>query len=961
MRLGPPGARAGDARPLRTRRPRQVRRGQPTSQSSDDHSTFYRYNALGEVIAVTDPSGNVIETWYDAGGRVGRREITTFSTIDTFDDRVRAIEYDYEARGMLSRVRQLDADQNVLDETALFYDFWGNLSGMVQDPDSELDAAGTMSLGGRESFTSQWSYAINSNPSARRNVYLQMFEQPGAGAFEAYFTGPINGVMGRPNGILTPNLAAVVYSYLGAGTAVGVEFEEAQVASRLYDSSGDYSDHLDRFNRPTTARWAKTSWATGGTEPVFVDLAMAYTKAGNPRYIQDNVLSASLANDPFVRSFDRLPAYDGMNRLTGMEEGELDLSGSVPLITSGTLSRAQLLARNLAGRVVQDQVDLDGNGIFTDGPLTAAESGEMDDSRSYNLRNELFWREVMDVVEPNAPGQTVELTYDRNGNLTSDGQRHRYRFDPWGRLVGIDDFATEAPIARYTYSGLNHRISEQTDTNSQGGGQGEAGEPDGVIDEHDSVFFIATDPQGRRVATYRRDDAHPKETFVYAPTGVAGLSGVFGGAALFRDRDPELSDPTKWELLEGPEERTQRHYFCSDHTGSVVALLGLRLGENEAPTATLAEQYRYSATGVPYGIPLGDIVADGVVTTADVDVVEDLSGSSGYQVRADLNLDGLVTPDDAAVAQPNLGLSTGRGYFGIITLRNRVGLGQLERTLQVGPGWSTGGGVYREDVNRHVGTEVVGGGGSGVNPRDIAPPGCAKVACPAGNCASWSCTVSTIDVPIANPPAPAPGGVFVPPPPAGTCAGIAAYWDAEIDALYKRFAVECPNVSIKFDCGTCGGVPGVAEPGWINMCGGPSSIRVCVNSRPGVNRVTTVKDTILHELTHALQACKTFGFPCDFNRREWNRDENIICQELQAYCTHRGNARFCEPNGSPKPGREHGLCQQACESVVAHPTNVVGVPTPEYNACVATCVGIAGQCQNGRFVPVGPVNPLLPF
>jgi YD repeat-containing protein len=400
---------------------------------------------------------------------------------------------------------------------------------------------------------------------------------------------------------------------------------------------------------------------------------------------------------------------------------------------------ARLVFGHASGRVARDRVDLNANGVFTNGPPDATAFGEMDDTRVYNKRNELRERSVLDSTNPTTP-RIVALDYDRNGNLTSDGEKHTYTFNPFGQLVRINDYRHGDLIARFTYNGLGQRISEQTDVNNAAN----TGEPDGKVTSDDPVFYLAVDPQGRRVATYRDQDRHPKETFVWTLTGISGPGGVANGTLILRDRNENGADPLAWATVEGSDTRPERHYSVSDHTGSVVALLGLH-NVNDAPTAKLAEQYRYSVTGVPYGIPLGDVDASGGVedigggTSLDKAIVSDLESTSTYQVRGDLNLDGLVDSQDIAIVDAALGTSTGRGYFGIITLRNRVGLGQLERTLRVGPGWSTGGGVYREDINRHVGTEAVGGGGAGVNPRDIAPPGCVKVACPTGDCRSWSC------------------------------------------------------------------------------------------------------------------------------------------------------------------------------------------------------------------------------
>lgn len=60
----------------------------------------------------------------------------------------------------------------------------------------------------------------------------------------------------------------------------------------------------------------------------------------------------------------------------------------------------------------------------------------------------------------------------------------------------------------------------------------------------------------------------------------------------------------------------------------------------------MVEQYRYSPTGIPFGLPRGDVDADGAVTTggssppqSDEWIVDQLIPSSTSQVSADLDGD----------------------------------------------------------------------------------------------------------------------------------------------------------------------------------------------------------------------------------------------------------------------------------------------------------------------------------
>lgn len=101
---------------------------------------------------VTDPAGNVIETTYDAGGRVVSRKATAI--IGGFDTTVHEIVTAYNSRGMVESVHQENTGNTVLDEVAYEYDGFGNLWTRTQDPDSAIGGAG------RDEFVTTNTYAL---------------------------------------------------------------------------------------------------------------------------------------------------------------------------------------------------------------------------------------------------------------------------------------------------------------------------------------------------------------------------------------------------------------------------------------------------------------------------------------------------------------------------------------------------------------------------------------------------------------------------------------------------------------------------------------------------------------------------------------------------------------------------------------------------------------------------------
>jgi hypothetical protein len=143
----------------------------------------------------------------------------------------------------------------------------------------------------------------------------------------------------------------------------------------------------------------------------------------------------------------------------------------------------------------------------------------------------------------------------------------------------------------------------------------------------------------RRVATFLLKGSsggpfYAKETFFHHPPEINGPG--FRGGPLVRDRNAALVDPDQWDQPADPD-RLERRYYATDWQGRVVSMV-TAAGEQ-------AESYRYTANGVPIGIPLGDVNGDGKVELGAND--EDWQQAywwennfGAYDARLDLNLDG---------------------------------------------------------------------------------------------------------------------------------------------------------------------------------------------------------------------------------------------------------------------------------------------------------------------------------
>ncbi len=172
----------------------------------------------------------------------------------------------------------------------------------------------------------------------------------------------------------------------------------------------------------------------------------------------------------------------------------------------------------------------------------------------------------------------------------------------------------------------------------------------------------------RRVASFiDKGTFLAKETFFHHPPGIRGPG--FAGGPIVRDRNAVLAEtPEKWN--EGAAaDRLERRYYATDWQGRVVSLV--------TAGGELAETYRYSATGVPFGIPLGDVNGDGRVDggTGGEDWEQALyyeNYGGPYDARVDLNLDGSNNAADVGIVAGQNGVATGRAQLSSATQFNRI-------------------------------------------------------------------------------------------------------------------------------------------------------------------------------------------------------------------------------------------------------------------------------------------------
>ena len=388
----------------------------------------------------------------------------------------------------------------------------------------------------------------------------------------------------------------------------------------------------------------------------------------------------------------------------------------------------------------------------------------------------------------------------------------------------------------------------------------------------------------RRVASFiDKGTFLAKETFFHHPPGIRGPG--FVGGPIVRDRNEELSDPAEWSNGASAD-RLERRYYATDWQGRVVSLV--------TAAGVKAEDYRYSATGVPFGIPLGDINADGKVdggtTGADYTLAFDQEDGGVYDARVDLNLDGTLTPlDDVAMVAGQDGVATGRNLVLMTVFPARFSSSSSEGLSSIKSLGSPGGPFYEMDEDG---------------------------LCPIWDPGYWD-TLPRLD------------------PSCGPSLPRIRPWlhDDVIRKIYWRWCrllkqrgKTCPPIKCKNE-----------DPGTRGVYYEGDTLYLGVNDDGILNNIPDVLNTMRHELLHALQY-EMMG--------PMSSCEDRLGREYDAYSIEAGKCPDVPNRGPNWMSRNECLCRAACASVI-HDT---------YTCYFAMCPTKYLIVPN--FIPVPPLSPM---
>jgi len=213
-------------------------------------------------------------------------------------------------------------------------------------------------------------------------------------------------VISRLDSISEGTVTLESYKYLGLSTVVEEDHPQDGVyLTYIGTAGGDGGDvyrGLDRFGRITDQKWFSTN-ATASVD----EYTYTYDADGN-------VLSKA---NPLHTAFGENYTYDNLSRLTA--------------VSRGSDSSYQSFNLNAVG---------DMNSVTTDGTTQ---------NRTVNSDNQIT-----------AIGSST-ISYDSNGNITTDDYDDTMIYDAWNRVVGVENGA-DVLIAAYTYDGTGRMTSKTT-------------------------------------------------------------------------------------------------------------------------------------------------------------------------------------------------------------------------------------------------------------------------------------------------------------------------------------------------------------------------------------------------------------------------------------------------------------------------------------------------------------------
>ncbi len=393
-----------------------------TGAASTSEKETYTVNALGERITAQDRNGNVHTYSFDVVGRQTSDAVTTLGS--GVDGAVRRIETAYDTQGNAYLFTSYDASSggSVVNQVQRAFNGLGQLITEYQSHSGSVNT----------STTPKVQYAYTEMAGGANHSRLTSVTYPNGKVLTYTYASGLDSSISRLSSLSDTSGTLESYSYLGLGTVVvrahsqpGVDLTYVKQSGESNGDAGDPYIGLDRFGRVVDERWRKSS--DGSSTDRF---KYGYDRDGNRLY-RTNEINHSF--DELYHANGASNGYDGLNQLAAFARGTLSDANSdgVP-DTVTTASRGQSWT-------------VDGLGNFS-----SVTSDGTAQSRTHNKQNEVT-----------GVGSNT-LTFDANGNLTTDETGKQFVYDAWNRLVTVKSGGTT--LTSYKVDGLGRRIVENSGT-----------------------------------------------------------------------------------------------------------------------------------------------------------------------------------------------------------------------------------------------------------------------------------------------------------------------------------------------------------------------------------------------------------------------------------------------------------------------------------------------------------------
>jgi RHS repeat-associated protein len=473
-----------------------------TGDPSTSEKETYTYNALGDPNTTQDRNGNVHTYSFDVVGRLTTDAVTTLGT--NVDGTLRRAEIAYDTGGRPYLFTNYDAASggNIVNQVQRSFNGLGQLTTEYQEHSGAVNTSTSLKV--------QYAYSEMTG-GANHSRLVSMTYPDGRVLGYNYATG-LDDSISRLTSLSENSTTLESLSYLGLGTVVKRAHPEPGVDLTYIGTPGDAGDQyagLDRFGRVIDQLWTNGSTATD-------EFKYGYDRDSNRLYRQ-NAVNAVFSE--LYHANGASNGYDNLNQLTDFRRGTLSDTNSDNIPdTVTTASRSQ--GWTLDGQGNWSTLTSDGTGV----------------NRTHNKQNEVT-----------AVGSNT-LTFDSNGNMTTDETGRTLVYDAWNRLVQVKD-SGGSTLASYKYDPLGRRDIEVHGT-----------------DQHDLYYSAAW-----QVLEERDSDGVHYSQYVWSP--------VYIDALVLRDR--QIVGLGNYDRL----------YVQQDANFNVTALLDT--------TGAVVERYIYD----PYGQP----------------------------------------------------------------------------------------------------------------------------------------------------------------------------------------------------------------------------------------------------------------------------------------------------------------------------------------------------------------------